>query len=525
VAELQTGSEFAGCRIEAVLGRGGMGVIYRATELRLGRPVALKLIATEQAADPDVRERFEREARMTASIEHPNVVPVYAAGEEEGHLYLVMRFVPGTDLHHLLRQEGQLAPARAASIVAQVADALDAAHAAGLVHRDVKPANILINHASPADVLEGMRDHAYLSDFGITRVQASDTRITDSGNWIGTVDFMAPEHLRGEPTDARADVYALGCVLFTALTGTPPFRRDTVPVTITAHLHDPPPRPSETAGVPTAFDAVIARALAKAPEDRYPSAGDLGRAARAAAAGERASTARGSVATGAATPEEAEPTRIAPAPGATAVMVDLGAMVPEKSTGAPPATAATAHAGAGNGAGTAMPPRDQRRPAAVKVQRGRGRKLALAATIAVLAIPTVLAVRWVAGADVTPTGPLTAGEVRDAAQSFAAAYSDEDDAALRRTLTPAVRRWGASGAAQRGRVAVVGEYHRQFATSKVKDYALNDLKVSGGRAGRAEGRYTVTRDGAPPITGRIVFGVVRRDGKPAIDLIATEPRA
>jgi serine/threonine-protein kinase len=506
VAELQTGSVFAGCRIEAVLGRGGMGVIYRATELRLGRPVALKLIATEQASDPDVRERFEREARMTASIEHPNVVPVYGAGEEDGHLYLVMRFVPGTDLHHVLGQEARLAPARAASIVAQVADALDAAHGAGLVHRDVKPANILLN-----------ADHAYLSDFGITRVQASDTRITDSGNWIGTVDFMAPEHLRGEPTDARADVYALGCVLFTALTGKPPFRRDTVPVTITAHLHDPPPRPSETAGVPATFDAVIARALAKAPEDRYPSAGDLGRAAQAAAAGERVATARGSVATGAATPEEAEPTRIAPAPGATAVMA------PEKPTSWSPETAATAHAS--NGAANGAPPHNQRRPAAVKVQRGRGRKLALAATVAVLAIPTVLAVRWAAGAGDTQTGPLTAGEVRDAAQSFADAYSNEDDAALRRTLTPAVRRWGTGGAAQRGRLAVVGEYHRQFATSKVQRYALDDLKVSGGRAGRAEGRYTVTREGAPPITGRIVFGVVRRDGKPAIDLIATEPRA
>ncbi|MCW2994917.1 MAG: protein kinase, partial [Conexibacter sp.] len=264
MADLETGSEFAGCRIEGVLGRGGMGVIYRATELRLGRPVALKLIDGAQAADPDVRERFEREARMTASIEHANVVPVYGAGEEDGHLYLVMRFVPGTDLHHLLQEAHppRLPPGRAAAIVAQVAGALDAAHAAGLVHRDVKPANILING-----------DHAYLSDFGITRFQSSETRITDSGNWIGTVDFMAPEHLRGEPTDARADVYALGCVLYTALTGTPPFRRDTIPVTITAHLHDPAPRPSTTPGVPAAFDSVIARALAKAPADRYPSAG------------------------------------------------------------------------------------------------------------------------------------------------------------------------------------------------------------------------------------------------------------
>jgi hypothetical protein len=510
MADLETGSEFAGCRIEGVLGRGGMGVIYRATELRLGRSVALKLIATEQASDPEVRERFEREARMTASIEHPNVVPVYGAGEEDGHLYLIMRYVPGTDLHHLLREEGRLAPARAASIVAQVGDALDAAHASGLVHRDVKPANVLIGG-----------EHAYLSDFGITRVQTSDTRITDSGNWIGTVDFMSPEHLRGEPTDARADVYALGCVLYTALTGTPPYRRATVPATITAHLHEPPPRPSmEAPGIPEAFDAVIARALAKEPADRYPSAGDLGRAARAAAAGERASTARGSVATGAATPEEAEPTRIAPAAGVTTLAAAAGA-----TTLAPEAEPTTY---AGDGARPNGRPRagaqDGRRPAAVKVQRGRRRKMALAATILVLALPALLVARWASGGG-TASGPLSSGEVRDVAQAIAAADSDEDDAALRRVLTPGVKRFSASGPVQSGRAAVVGEYHRQFAADKVQKYELADLKVSGGRAGRAEGRYTVTRAGAPPITGRIVFGVVRRSGKPAIQLIATEPRA
>jgi serine/threonine-protein kinase len=509
MAELQTGSVIAGCRIEGVLGRGGMGVVYRATELRLGRPVALKLIATEQASDPDVRERFEREARLTASIEHPNVVPVYGAGEEDGHLYLVMRFVPGTDLHHLLRQDGRLAPARAAAIVAQVGGALDAAHAAGLVHRDVKPANVLV-----------AGEQAYLSDFGITRVQASDTRITDSGNWIGTVDFMAPEHLRGEPTDARADVYALGCVLYTALTGTPPFRRETVPATITAHLHDAPPRPSETPGVPVAFDSVIARALAKDPAARYPSAGDLGHAALAAVAGERVVSARGSVATGAATPEEAEPTRIAPAAGATAAATPSA-----MATALAPEAAATAHAGAGGrGNGGAAGAGDQRRPAAVKVHRGRGRKLALAATILVLALPAILIVRWIGGGD-TPSGPLSDGEVRSAAQAFASAYSDEDDAALRRTLTPGVRRYGATPGVQRGRPAVVSTYHAQFAADKVVEYKLDDLKVSGGRVGRAEGRYTVTRDGATPITGRIVFGVIRRDGRVAIDLIATEPRA
>jgi Protein kinase domain len=498
MADLETGSEFAGCRIEGVLGRGGMGVIYRATELSLGRPVALKLIATEQASDPDVRERFEREARLTASIEHPNVVPVYAAGEEDGHLYLVMRYVPGTDLHHLLRSEGALEPARAASIVAQVAGALDAAHAAGLVHRDVKPANVLLAGS-----------HAYLSDFGITRVQASDTRITDSGNWIGTVDFMAPEHLRGEPTDARADVYALGCVLYTALTGTPPFRRETVPATITAHLHEGPPRPSAVAlGVPVAFDAVIARALAKEPADRYPSAGDLGRAALAAAAGERASTARGSVATGAATPEEAEPTRIAPLAGATAVMAP-----PERTRVAEPVRVR---------AGEKAPPPG--RPQDVKVQRGRGRKLALGATVLVLAIPAIAVARWAGGGSGTPTGPLSAGEVLTTAQRFADAYTNEDDAALRRVLTPDVARYGTDPQVQRGRVSVVAEYHRQFAADRIESYRLTDVTVTGGRAGRAQGNYTVTRAGAPPITGRIIFGMVRRDGSPRISLIATEPR-
>jgi Protein kinase domain len=503
MADLAPGTTFAGCRIEAVLGRGGMGVIYRATEQRLGRPVALKLIATEQASDPDVRERFEREARLTASIEHPNVIPVYAAGEEDGHLYLVMRYVPGIDLHALLRREGRLPPARAAAVIAQVAEALDAAHAAGLVHRDVKPANVLLTDG----------DHVYLSDFGITRVQSAETRITDSGNWIGTVDFMSPEHLCGEPTDARSDVYALGCMLYMALTGRPPFRRDTVPATITAHLHDAPPPPSDTPGVPRAFDRVVARALAKEPDERYPSAGDLGRAAVAAAAGQVAVSPRGSVATGVATPEHAEPTRVAPAPAETAV--------------ASPSAFATAVADRPprSGAPEADPapgPR-RRRPADVRVQRGRRRKLALAATVAVLALPALAVARWVAASDGTPTGPLTAGEVRDVTQSFADAYTNEDDAALRRLLTPGVRRVSPADR-QRGRAAVVGEYHRQFAGSDVQRYTLEGLEVTGGRVGRASARYVVTRKGAAPITGKLVLGIVRRDGKALIDLIGTESR-
>src|ERR687886_2421654 len=245
MAELVPGTVFAGFRIEAVAGRGGMGVVYRATQLALGRPVALKLLAGDRAGDPDFRERFQRESRMAASIDHPNVIPVYAAGEEDGRLYLVMRYVGGTDLQALLRAEGALAPERAADVVAQVGAALDAAHRAGLVHRDVKPANVLLSG-----------EHAYLSDFGLTRVVDSDTGITEAGQWIGTVDYASPEQLRGGPIDARADVYSLGCVLHAALTGRAPFSRGTVPATMGAQLHDPPPRPSD-AGAPRPFDRVV----------------------------------------------------------------------------------------------------------------------------------------------------------------------------------------------------------------------------------------------------------------------------
>src|SRR5918997_3440045 len=290
VPELEPGDEFAGCRIEAVAGRGGMGVVYRATQLSLGRPVALKLLADDRAGDPDFRERFQRESRMAAAIDHPNVIPVYAAGEEDGCLYLVMRYVGGTDLQALLRSEGALEPTRAAEVVAQVAAALDAAHAAGLVHRDVKPANVLL-----------AGEHAYLSDFGLTRLAGSDTQITESGQWIGTVEYCSPEQLRGERTDARADVYSLGCVLFAALTGGPPFAHGTVPKTMLAHLHDAPPRPSGH-GAPPEFDRVMAGALAKRPEDRYPSAGDPGRATLAAPRGEPVTESERSVAVGSAAP-------------------------------------------------------------------------------------------------------------------------------------------------------------------------------------------------------------------------------
>jgi predicted Ser/Thr protein kinase len=490
VTELAEGTEFAGCNIVGVLGRGGMGIVYRATDVHLRRPVAIKLITADRAGDPAFRERFEREARVTASIDHPNVIPVYAAGEEDGHLYLVMRYVDGTDLQALLRRDGRLEPRRAAAIVAQVAAALDAAHAAGLVHRDVKPANVLLSDG-----------HVYLSDFGLTRPIGSDTRLTDSGEWIGTVDFMAPEHLGGRRTDARSDVYALGCVLFATLTGAPPFRRDTAPQTIVAHLNDPPPRPSATPGVPAAFDAVIARALAKDPQDRYQSAGDLGRAALAAAAGEPEPEPTRSVARGPAAPADA-PTRIAP-------------------DGTVTRAAPTEHAPTE----FARPPRTTTPPPELgRTHRPRRRRALLAVALGLaLAAGAVTALALALGGDGTSSGPLSEAEVRRAADRFARAYANEDARTMTRILSADVQRVS-PGDVQRGRRDVVAEYRRQFADSDVQDYQLTDLQVEGGRVGRASGRYVVERKGRPVISGRVVFGVERIAGRSRIGLIANEPR-
>jgi streptogramin lyase/predicted Ser/Thr protein kinase len=271
-SELQPGDVFAGYRVTGVAGRGGMGVVYEAEQLDLQRPVALKLIATPLARDEDFRERFVRESRAAAAIDHPNVIPVYSAGEDDGRLYLAMRFVDGEDLRSLVRREGPLSPARAAAIIAQVGAALDAAHARGLVHRDIKPANVLMD-----------RDHAYLTDFGLTKRLTGETTMTGSGRWVGTLGYIAPEQIRGEGVDARADVYALGCLLFYVLTGVAPYRRDSDEATLYAHLHDgAPDARALVADVPEALAEVVARALEKDPDDRFLSAGDLGRAALAA---------------------------------------------------------------------------------------------------------------------------------------------------------------------------------------------------------------------------------------------------
>jgi YVTN family beta-propeller protein len=291
VQQLETGSVLGSYRIDGVAGQGGMGVVYRATQLGLDRAVALKVIATQLAADIDFRSRFVSEAQLAASIDHPSVVPIYEAGEVDGVLFMAMRYVEGTDLRALVEAVGGLEPLRAVRIVVQVASALDAAHRRGLVHRDVKPPNVLIAQ-------EG-EEHAYLTDFGLTKHAGSASGFTRTGQFVGTPEFAAPEQIRGDHADARVDVYALGCVLFHALTARTPFPRDSELGKMYAHLNDPAPAASALApAVPPALDGVIGAAMAKDPAERYASAGDFARAAWAVVAGEVAPAPAGSVATG-----------------------------------------------------------------------------------------------------------------------------------------------------------------------------------------------------------------------------------
>jgi serine/threonine-protein kinase len=273
-----------------------MGVVYRATHLRLQRADALKVIAPELADEAAFRSRFERESLLAAQIDHPNVIPIYAAGEEEGLLYIAMRCVEGTDLRAMLHRAGRIEPRRAAEIVMAVASALDAAHERGLVHRDVKPANVLITPRND-------REHVYLSDFGLAKMIASGGGETRTGMFVGTTDYISPEQVLGERLDARTDVYSLGCTLFHMLTGQVPYPGESDPAKLVAHTRDPVPSVLAIApDLPSEFEAVIARAMAKPPDERYPSAGDLGRAALAAAEGRTLVSEQQSVAKGDAAP-------------------------------------------------------------------------------------------------------------------------------------------------------------------------------------------------------------------------------
>jgi len=283
-ADPHLGRVVAGYRIEERIGRGGMGLVYRAEHLNLRRRAAIKIIAPELAESAGFHERFNREARIAAALQHPNIVTVYDAGEEDGLLYLAMQYIEGSDLASVLRAQRRLRPYRALDVCRQVAAALDAAHAQGLIHRDVKPANVLI---------EGRT--AFLTDFGLTkRIEGTQTQLTKAGDVVGTIHYVAPEQIEGGRVDARTDIYSLGCLVYHCVTGELPFARDTDVAVIYAHLSEEPPRiTSVRPELPGGLDAVIAKALEKAPERRFQTCADLLSAARAVidAAGPLADTA------------------------------------------------------------------------------------------------------------------------------------------------------------------------------------------------------------------------------------------
>jgi serine/threonine-protein kinase len=257
-------SRLAHYHLEERIGAGGMAVVFRARDERLRRRVALKVLAPALAADEAFRHRFIRESRAAAAVDDPHIIPVFEAGEAEGVLFLAMRYVAGGDVRTLARREGPLSPERALAIISPVASALDAAHGAGLVHRDVKPANMLV------DARPGRPDHVYLSDFGLSKSVTSSIGPTRTGQFLGTPSYSAPEQLKGEPVDGRADQYSLACAAFELLCGETPFPRDQVAAVIWAHMAEPPPAlTSRRPGLPHAVDSVLQRALAKAPADRF----------------------------------------------------------------------------------------------------------------------------------------------------------------------------------------------------------------------------------------------------------------
>jgi serine/threonine protein kinase len=272
------GEDFAGYRLRAVSGRGGMSVVYEAENLRLGNTVALKVLAPELSSDDVFRARFLKESRIAASLTHPNVIPIYDSGPHEGLLFIAMRYVGGSDLRTVLQMHDHLSPSQALLLIGQAGRALDAAHRLGLVHRDVKPANILIEPGTDDDP-----DHVYLADFGITKHTLSRSGLTATGQFVGTIDYIAPEQIRDKSVDGRADIYSLGCVLYECLTGRVPFVKDLDAAVIWAHVEESPTPPSTIKPeLPSKIDEVISRALAKDPDERHQSCRELIRDAHAA---------------------------------------------------------------------------------------------------------------------------------------------------------------------------------------------------------------------------------------------------
>jgi len=367
--DFNAGAQIASYQLEEEIGRGGMAVVYRARDVRLGRWVALKVLAQDYAQDDAFRQRFIRESRTAASVDHPNIIPIFDAGEAGGVLYIAMRYVAGQDVHSLLHREGRLPVARALGIVGQVAAALDAAHACGLVHRDVKPANMLLGGVADT----GRADHVYLSDFGISKQLNATSHLTMTGQVLGTLNYLAPEQIEGRQVDGRSDGYALACTAFELLAGSPPFRRDENMAVMWAQLNAPPPKlTSFRPDLPPAVDQVMARALAKPAADRYPSCLAFSTALQQACAPALDGTVRAPGGPPARPARPAAPTAADPAPS-PAPPADTKPSSPPSEPAGPPGRPAT----------TPMPV--LRRPAPVGGQ-GRRRAWAAAACVAVLAV-------------------------------------------------------------------------------------------------------------------------------------------
>ena len=368
IVSFAAGSRIAGYRLEEQIGHGGMAVVFRARDEQLGRLVALKILAPTLAGDAEFQQRFISESRAAAAIDDPHIVPVFAAGEADGVLFIAMRYVAGGDAHSLLRREGPLPPSQVAAIISPVASALDAAHRAGLLHRDVKPSNMLM------DVLPGRPDHVYLSDFGLSKAAASTSGMTRAGEVMGTLDYMSPEQIGGQPADGRADQYALACSAFELLTGAPPFRRDEPTAVMYAHMSESPPRlTSRRPGLPQEVDGALSRALGKAPGDRYESCGQFADALRDAF-GIGPYDSRPRVVPAAAHPptEIARPAARGAGPYGGQATEVAAATGPAPGAGDSPATATSIPAArnaftgpgqfpAGSGSDTAQPPRRPRR--------------------------------------------------------------------------------------------------------------------------------------------------------------------
>jgi len=358
IGDLPAGTRIASYQIEELIGRGGMAVVYRAIDVRLDRPVALKILAPELAADEAFRQRFIRESRAAAAVDHPNVIPVFEAGEADGMLFIAMRYVSGQDVRALIERSGRLPVARTVSIVAQVAAALDAAHAHGLVHRDVKPANMLLAAAGDGTT----PDHVYLSDFGLSKHAVSTASLTGTGQFLGTLDYMSPEQVEGRPIDGRTDLYALACAAFEMLTGEPPFRREENLAVLWAQVSMPPPsvrqrRPELSAEV----DQVMATALAKSPADRQASCTEFAAALRAACAVRPAGRSDAPRHPPVAAPPD--PTELALRPGQAAAVApevtitELPADGGARGTGAPVSPGGTRPVGPGRDAAARYQPR------------------------------------------------------------------------------------------------------------------------------------------------------------------------